>query len=274
MRDVFSIPGMRVCIDEHSKVSVEGRLSFLLSPIIKKMNERLSEERPAAILEDGSVVASTWLPPIPSKAFSRLIRAEFKRVIGKPVPTTLSIEVTGECRCKCKHCTVAGSEEPPLENLLDIIDQALKIGTCIITLTEGDPLLRKDIIDLVEYVDDRAIVNMFTPATDLTPEIAEKLKKANLHTLLISLYSTVPQKHDEVRGLKGAYEMAISGIKYGLKAGLLVTLSTHIGHSTMGELRPLYELANSLGVHEFSVWESIHDPPTKEDRNEILKMYS
>ncbi len=279
--NILTIPGLSVDMETAGgmRLTASGALSVACGPALKRINERLREEKPVRVDED-SVIASTWLPPIPSKVFNRLIRAEVSCALGKYVPETVSIELTRECKCNCEHCTVSeGEGEMSTDQIKGIIDQALDMGAFIITFTEGDPLLRDDIFELVEYVDkDKAIVNIFTPGTEMTPEKAAKLKDAGLHSLLISIYSTDPAKHNQTRRLEGAYNWAVDAIKMGLDAGLLVTMTTHISPARMHELPGLYEFAKELGVHEFSIWESVAkragDPVISEqDRQVILDMH-
>jgi uncharacterized radical SAM superfamily Fe-S cluster-containing enzyme len=55
------------------------------------------------------------------------------------------------------------------------------MGAFIITFTEGDPMLREDIFELIEYVDkERAIVNMYTPGTEMTPKAAQKAERSRI----------------------------------------------------------------------------------------------
>ena len=226
------------------------------------------------------MIASTWLPPIPSNVFKRLLYAETQTALGKYVPETVSFEITRNCDCNCDHCVISGGEgDIDGDTIKKTIDDALDMGAVVITFTEGDPLLREDIFELIEYVDkEKAIVNMYTPGTTMTPEVAQRLKDAGLHNLLVSIYSTVPQEHDNVRKLEGAFEKATNAIKYGLEAGLLVTMCTHVSPKNMEKLTSMYELAKELGVHEFSLWESVPKKPTDpiitdEDREVIMEMY-
>ena len=279
--NVLTIPGLSVDMETTGgmRLTASGPLSTACRPALKRINDRLREEKPARVDGD-KVIASTWLPPIPGKVFNRLIRAEVSCALGKYVPETVSIEITRECKCNCEHCTVSeGEGEMSTDQIKAIIDQALDMGAFIITFTEGDPMLRDDIFELVEYVDkERAIVNLFTPGTEMTPEKAVRLKDAGLHSLLISIYSTDPAKHNQTRRLEGAYNWAVDAIKMGLDAGLLVTMTTHISPDRMHELPGLYELAGELGVHEFSIWESVAKRPgdpviSEEDRQVILDMH-
>ena len=206
--------------------------------------------------------------------------AEVKQAMGRPVPQTTSIEITRQCACNCEKCLVSGGDdEMSTEQVKDVIDQSLDLGTCIFTFTEGDPLMRDDILQLVEYVDpDKAVVNIFTPGTELTVKMAESLEQAGLHNLLVSVYSVKPQLHDAKRVLDGAHKAALRAIKRGLKAGLMVTMTTHVDSGNIDEVPGLYELARELGVHEFSLWEStprmeVRDMLEPQDRKKILDFY-
>ncbi|WP_298683378.1 radical SAM/SPASM domain-containing protein [uncultured Methanomethylovorans sp.] len=279
---LVSIPGLTIKLHKNGafvKLEAKGGLKRPCTPFLDRINSRLKEEKPALVTED-HIIASTWLPPIPSKAFNRLLLAEIQTALGRYVPETVSFEITRKCKCQCAHCVISGGEgELDTSSVKKVIDEALDMGAFIITFTEGDPMLREDIFELIEYVDkERAIVNMYTPGTEMTPEAARRLKEAGLYNLLVSIYSTEPQKHDEVRRLEGAFEKATSTMKMGLEAGLLVTMCTHVSPRNIEELPAMYEMAASLGVHEFSLWESIPkkpDDPILSDlqRKEILDMY-
>jgi MoaA/NifB/PqqE/SkfB family radical SAM enzyme len=278
--EVFSMPGLSVNLQQREgevlKLTAKGTLKPACSPILKKINSRLQEEKPALVRED-SVTPSAWLPPIPGPAFKRLIYAEVQIAMGKYIPETVSIEITRQSGSKYPPGTVV--DELDTDTIKRVIDEALDLGTLIISFTENDPLLRKEIFELIEYVDKkRAIVNCSTWGTDFSEETARRLKEAGLHSLMVGVYSTDPKKHDAVRKSEGSYERAISTIKLALEAGLLVVMTTHASPSNMKELPALYALASEFGVHEFSVWESMpkrrgESVITDRDRRTILEMY-
>ncbi|MDI3539987.1 MAG: hypothetical protein PWQ52_1110 [Methanolobus sp.] len=279
---LLSIPGLSIRMDKKDdfiQLKATGGLHKACAPFLNRINERLKEERPALVTKD-HVVASTWLPPIPSKAFKRLLMAETQIALGRYIPETVSFEITRQCKCKCEHCVVSGGEgDLGIETIKRAIDGVLDMGAMVIVFTEGDPMLREEIYELIEYVDkERAIVNMYTPGTDMTSENARRLKEAGLHNLLVSLYSTNSAKHDAVRRLEGAFEMATNAMRMGLEAGLLVTMATHVSPKNIEELPAMYELARQLGVHEFSLWESIPKKQgdaiiREDDRRKVLDMY-
>ncbi len=279
---LVSIPGLSIKMDKKAdfvQLKAHGPLHKACGPFLKKINERLKEEKPAFV-DDDKVIASTWLPSIPSKAFNRLLLAETQIALGRYVPETVSFEITRNCKCNCEHCVVSGGEgDLDIETIKRAIDDVLDMGAVVIVFTEGDPMMREEIYELIEYVDKkRAIVNMYTPGTEMTPESARRLKEAGLYNMLVSIYSTEASKHDAVRRLDGAFEMATNAIRMGLEAGLLVTMATHVSPKNIDELPAMYEFARELGVHEFSLWESVPkkmDDPiiTEEDRQKVLEMY-
>ncbi|WP_135609651.1 radical SAM/SPASM domain-containing protein [Methanococcoides sp. AM1] len=279
---VLSVPGLTIDLKHQNgflQLEAKGHLRGVCSPFLKKFNSTLQAEKPALVEKD-RVIASTWLPPIPGKVFKRLLFAETQIALGKYIPETVSFEITRNCKCNCDHCLISGGGgDLDVDTVKRTIDDALDMGAVVITFTEGDPLLREDIFELIDYVDkDRAIVNMYTPGTNMTPEVAERLKEVGLHNLLVSIYSTVPEEHDDVRKLEGAFEKATSAIRYGLDAGLLVTMCTHVSPKNMEKLKSMYQFAKELGVHEFSLWESVPKKPedpviTDEDREVIMEMY-
>jgi len=262
-----------LCVDydrDLRALQASGALARMIQPVLKIINQRLAEEKPALVrLKD--IVASTWLPPIPSGPFKRLLVNEARFAIGRPVPQTLSIEVTRKCGAKCDHCLIKeGEGELSREDILSTIDQALDMGTCIVTFTEGDPLLREDIFELIKYVDpEKAVVNLFTPGLDMTVEKAVKLREAGLYNLIIGVYSTNPEEHDLVRGVVGAHAKALEAIRIALETGLMVTMSCHIKSGQVDRILDLYRLATELGVQELSIWEGM--PKTPEEKLTIIE---
>jgi len=259
-------------------LQASGALARMVQPVLKMMNQRLAEEKPAQIrLKD--MVASTWLPPIPSGPFKRLLINEARFAMGRPVPQTLSIEVTRRCGAKCDHCLIKeGEGELSREEILRVIDQGLEMGTCIVTFTEGDPLLREDIFELIKHVDpEKAVVNLFTPGLDMTVEKAVKLREAGLYNLIIGVYSANPEEHDQIRGVEGAHARAIEAIQIALQTGLMVTMACHIKAGQVDRISDLYDLASKLGVQELSIWEGIPKTPEEKltliEREKIISLY-
>jgi len=289
--NVFQMSGLTIDAvrKPDGKVELKGKgiFKFAADPFLSIANKHLEAEKPAKVTDD-AVYPSTWLPPIPSPVFRRLIHAEIGTSYRKFVPETVSIEVTRKHNANAeKYSKKANAKGGKIDNLSDpsesqiknAIDQAILAGAVVITFTEGDPMLNENIVEYVRYVDkEKAVVMAYTWGLDFTPEKAKQLKDAGLQTLLVSIYSTDPAVHDAKRGIPGAYEKAMKAIQIGLDAGLLVTMATHLDEKRMNEMEKLWDLAEKSGVHEFSIWESA---PTMEgkrmmgdaDRKKINDLY-
>ena len=93
-----------------------------------------------------------------------------------------------------------------------MIDQSQNLGISIIAFTGGEPLLRKDIFELISHVDKRkAVPILFTNGLLLSDEVAEKLAKAGLYSIFVSIDSPNPKEHDQLRGMPNLFETAIEG---------------------------------------------------------------
>jgi MoaA/NifB/PqqE/SkfB family radical SAM enzyme len=137
------------------------------------------------------------------------------------------------------------------------ISQALDMGSYLITFDGGEPMLRKDLPDLVSSVGERAIATSFTSGYHLTPEMARRLKEAGLYAVRISIDSPLEKEHDRVRGRSGAYRDALDGVKNALEAGLLVDLFMVTSPHNIDHLEDAFSLATNLGVHELSFYEIV-----------------
>ena len=70
MTPLLKTTALTVDYDQDTRMlQARGAISMLVQPALNKINQRLAEEKPALVRED-DIVASTWLPPIPSGSFA------------------------------------------------------------------------------------------------------------------------------------------------------------------------------------------------------------
>ncbi len=258
---VYKVPGIKAFLeieDKEVKASTEGPLSFLAKPICKKFNHYFSGP-PAAILKDGAFV-STVFPLVPSEPFRRLMTAQLKnRLFGKFTPECLAIMVTSKCQCKCKHCIaygITGKEELSTDEICDLIDQSLELGAYHVSFEGGEPTLRNDLPELISHIDKtKAISRVVTNGLLLTEEYVQRIKKAGLDVLTISLDSPYREIHDRFRGVPGLFDKVTEGIKHAVKAGLLVCVIYVASpqNSDLETMNKLIDYCESLGVHELLI---------------------
>jgi MoaA/NifB/PqqE/SkfB family radical SAM enzyme len=249
----------------------KGALAPVAWPIVKVINRVFANEKPISSGPD-KFIFSTWIPPAPSLAFDRMLSAQVAALTGRQVPDQFSIGIVRACPNDCIHCSAPSRKGEILsqEEIAGVINQALDLGTYLVTFDGGEPMLRKDLPALVSGVDQRAIATSFTSGYGLSQELAQRLKQAGLYAVRISIDSPFEEEHDRVRGRIGAFEDALSGVRNALSAGLLVDLFMVTSPHNIDHLEDAFGLATELGVHELSLYEIVAVGRWADHEDEVL----
>lgn len=200
------------------------------------------------------------MPPVPSKAFRRLAWSQIRSAAGIRTPDQITISITEECPNRCIHCALPDSGrrlrlEP--SQVMNIIEQALDLGTTLVIFDGGEPALYRELPELVAGVDDRAATTVFTSGAGFTRKLAAELKEAGLQAVNISLDSPILEEHDVMRGRTGAYRDAIRAAEFSREAGLLVDIYAVLRHENVHHLSAFHRLAGDLGAHELTLFEVV-----------------
>src|ERR1039457_2887348 len=157
-------------------------------------------------------------------------------------PRLIFWEVTKGCNLRCIHCRATATElmspqDLPTEKALDIIDQIAKFGNQVLVLSGGEPLYRPDIFQLAEYGTSVGLrVALATNGTLVTKDVAEKIKHAGIKRVSISLDGSDAATHDAFRGIPGAFEAAIYGMRNMQELGVSVQINTTIARHNAHQL--------------------------------------
>lgn len=170
-------------------------------------------------------------------------------------------DVTYACNLKCKHCySSAGSvlnDELTTDEAKTVIDKLDGLGVTAIAFSGGEPLLRKDIFELIEYASSRGIYTaMATNGTLISKDIARKLKDLGLGFVQISLDGR-KETHDRFRGVEGAFDRTIEGIKNCVDAGLFVNVAMTVTKLNLRDVPYVVNLCENLGVNWFMFYNFI-----------------
>lgn len=133
------------------------------------------------------------------------------------------------CNQKCLHCYAAGQEyaekkQLPTEEWKRIIDKCRKAYIPQITFTGGEPTMRDDLVELIDY-SKWFITRLNTNGILLTQELCQKLYDASLDSVQITFYSSNAEEHNKLVGANN-YERTVDGIKNALKVELPVSINT------------------------------------------------
>ena len=215
---------------------------------------------------NGKNVANPFAPPVGSRPQFRALKGLIKtQLYGKPFPVAMTFAVTYQCQLQCPHCSAgnhlrSGVQELSTKEAKALIDESQDFGVTIIAFTGGEPLLRKDIFELISHVDQKkAMPILFTNGLLLTDEVVEKLADAGLYTLFVSLDSPIPEEHDRLRGRPGLFNIVIKGLKKMKAKGTFVGISSYATRTgtERGLYKKLYKLAQETGVHNVILFDSV-----------------
>ena len=183
-----------------------------------------------------------------------------------------SLAMTYDCPSKCNFCSCEQQkklEEGLLTNkeYITVIKDSIKLGTSVFVFTGGEPMLRKDIYELIEEASKEAQTVLFTNGIYLTENNCKKLKEVGLDAIMVSISSTDAQTHDNTYKTKGLHRKALDGASRGLNEGLLVSMATCMTKENVGEVEGLISLAYNSGFHEINLREYV---PTIYDKDNSL----
>lgn len=228
---------------------------------------------------DGALVYNLYNPPQPTRAGLHAIVRNIKaKAAGHALPATANLAITTACQARCVHCSAdplkdAARAELTTEELKSVVGQAVDLGATLVIFTGGDPLLRRDLFQLISHVDrGRAVPMIFTNGDLLTTDNVNRLADSGLYSMNISIDSPDPSEHDALRGVPGLFNKAIEGGWRALDAGVLVGLSTHATSERLrsGKLEALLNFARREGFNEVTIFDRIPSGKLLKDTEMIL----
>lgn len=172
----------------------------------------------------------------------------------------LAWETTRRCNLLCKHCRASSgpeAEEGELttEEALAFIEELSGWARPILILSGGEPLLREDIALLARRGTERGLkVVLATNGTLLDREKARELKEAGVRRVSISLDFPNPEEQDAFRGVEGAFEKALEGMRILQEVGIQVQVNTTLTSHNFRKLPELLKLAEALGAHAHHIF--------------------
>ena len=176
-------------------------------------------------------------------------------LIGKActlgVPLAVHVDLTWRCNERCEHCYLEHDDkgEMSYDELSGLFGQLADAGVFFLTLSGGEPTIRRDFWDLVARA--RALqfnVKLKTNAVLIRDAEAKRLRALGVEQIQISVYSHRPEVHDHVTKLPGSLQRTIRGIRALRAAGLKVAMSNVMMRSNLDDRSGVAELARELGA--------------------------
>jgi len=157
------------------------------------------------------------------------------------------------CNLHCVHCYSHSADmdyegEMNTEEGKKMLEDIAKFGCPVILFSGGEPLMRPDLLELIAYARSlglRAVIS--TNGTLISKEMALKLKEFGLSYVGVSL-DGLEGTNDKFRGVKGAYQMALDGIRNCIEVGIKVGLRFTINKRNAHDIQGIFELLEKENI--------------------------
>lgn len=174
-----------------------------------------------------------------------------------PPPSSVFWNITGVCNLRCRHCAVRAGGRPtngvPLARCLEIVDDMATFGVREVVLSGGEPLLRTDWYRIAEHARARGLgVSVSTNGTVLARRTARQVAEV-ASDAQVSIDGATPAVHDAMRGVPGAWERAVRGVRCLVDAGVPVTIGATVTRANAAQIPRLCDLARDLGAQAFRI---------------------
>lgn len=185
-------------------------------------------------------------------------------------PYVISWNLTYRCNLACEHCYLDAGGKPAVtseafadrseletDECFSVIDQIAAFAPEALTiLTGGEPLLRRDILEIVRHAHAKGLwVVVGTNGVKITENLARILAAAGVRGLALSLDALDEERHDGFRRVRGAWRNTVHGAKILHRTGLPFIVQTTVGRHNRGELAALAEFAwRELGAHVWNLY--------------------
>ena len=184
----------------------------------------------------------------------------------KPKSFHLQWHITERCNFKCKHCyTEKPMNELSTDELFLILDQYIEMikrwkmdinnRPRLLSISGGEPLLRKDIFELLEAINENK--DMFTNVvlmsngSTITDNVIKKLKDLGIPQIQISL-DGLEKNNDKIRG-NGNFKKAVKGMKRLVEERIPVGISMTVHKGNVNDIEGLISFCRDIGVKSLGV---------------------
>lgn len=177
----------------------------------------------------------------------------YKRRKG-PVRPVVVWNSTRACNLRCKHCYATARPEPSAGELTTgeakrLIDDLADYGVPVLLFSGGEPLMRPDFFALAAYAREKGIrPTLSTNGTLITRETAWRLKETGVGYAGISI-DGLRATNDRMRGLEGAFDAALEGVRNCVAVGQRVGLRFTITKDNYREIDDIFDLIEAERIN-------------------------
>ena len=185
-------------------------------------------------------------------------KAQLFRAWSSGHPIWCSWQVNYRCNFRCSFChywhdAMGDLPEMTVAQFQEGAEKLARLGTLMVSLAGGEPLMRPDIVDIVRAVGRYHIHFITTNGWFVTPELAEELFAAGLWGASISIDYADAEQHDRKRGRPGAFERALAALEHFDRARRhpwqRVNWMSVLLDDNLDQIEPMIEMAARRGAY-------------------------
>lgn len=176
-------------------------------------------------------------------------------------PFTIAWEVTRACAYACVHCRADAQHRPHPQELnteeaLGLIRRLKDFGSPILIFTGGDPMMRRDLFDLIAHATESGLRCSLTPTATALPtlERLRRAKDAGIRRIALSLDAPDAETHDRFRQVKGSWERTMRILYNAREVGLSVQVNTTVARHNVDRLNEMVPFIQEVGAVQWSVF--------------------
>lgn len=190
------------------------------------------------------------------------------KILKRRIPIITSFHVTNRCNLRCSYC-YANVDNRFDENLKDYTTEELKkyiddlytLGTRWFIILGGEPLMRKDIGEILEHLDKKNVLIEVVTNGYFAKKHIESLKLADF--ICVSLDGN-EEDNDAIRG-KGSYQKAIDAVKLLTENGITTRIHATISTANLNSIEDMEKIAMEYGIQYGYSTPILHDYNIKPD---------
>ena len=176
-------------------------------------------------------------------------------------PFTVAWEVTRACAYACFHGRadaqhVAHPNELNTEESLWLTDRLVEFGSPILIFTGGDPMMRKDLHELISYATQKGLRCSLTPTATALPTTArlEKVRDAGVRRIALSLDAPNAEIHDNFRQVQGSWQRTMDILRRAQSIGISVQVNTTVAKHNVDILADMVPFLQEVGAVQWSLF--------------------
>ena len=136
----------------------------------------------------------------------------------------------------------------------DAVVKAKALGLNTVKITGGEPFLRKDIIEIIEFLHLQGLnIDIETNGTLLDGELVRGIVRCGVRQVSVSLDSSEPAGHDLFRGVTGSHSAALTGLKLLVENGVTVQIIMTLFRDNIAEIDKMAALAAKSGAESLKI---------------------